>query len=150
LIEAPASETVDTSVHFVLDEGTQILIMVGPFLSRIAPDTMAARNCFILEETVPTFVTNRAVMGVVLHIPLDDIFSELHSLFVGGGYHHAVLRIRHAAHVHPLERSLYKLHRTQPARPHRAQGRMETKPWDHDPKLLSRIYDFGPYRNLYF
>ena len=61
-----------------------------------------------------------------------------------------VLRIRHAAHLHPFERPLYELHRAHPARPHRAQGRMETKPWDHDPKLLSRIYDFGPYRNLYF
>jgi hypothetical protein len=82
LIESPASPAMDTAVHFMLDKDAEVLITIGPFLSQVAPDPMAAGNGHILKETVPAFVADRAIMGMVHHQPLDHMLAKIDSLLM--------------------------------------------------------------------
>jgi hypothetical protein len=103
LIKSAASETVNTAVHFMLYERAQILIRVSALWPQITPEAVSARDGFILKEAVPPFVTDRAVVWVMEHEPLDDIFAKRHGLFVRGGNHHALLGIYHTAHLHAFD-----------------------------------------------
>ena len=92
----------DAAVHFVLYEGSQILIKIGALFIRIPTPSVAARHGFVLKQAVTAFIANGAVVGVVQHETLDDELSKGQRLRMGGGNHHAVLGRHHAAHVDSL------------------------------------------------
>ena len=96
------------------------------------------------------FVAHRAVQGVVQHEPLDDVFAEIHGLRVGGGDHHAVFGLHHAAHLHPFHRPLQELDGAHPAGAQRAQGRVVAEAGDHDPQALRGLEHVGALRDFDF
>jgi hypothetical protein len=150
LIETRAAIAVDTTIHLMLQQGAQILIGIGSLMPLKAPDTMSSGNCHILQQAVTAFITNRAIMGMVEHQPFDHMFAKVDRLIIGGRYDHAVLGISHAAHLNPFQGSLQKFNGTNTASTHGSQGRMITKPWDHNAKLFRGLDYLGPGGNFYF
>ena len=150
LIEPTASPAVDATIHFMLDKDAQILITISPLFSKIAPDPMAACNGHILEQTVAAFITDRAIMGMVHHEPLDHMLAEVDCLFIGRRNDHTVLGIDHAAHLHPFDRALQKLHRTHAAGADRSQAGMIAETRDDDAQPFGGLNHFHPFRNFYF
>ena len=132
LVVSRASITVNTTIHLMLNQRAQVLIRIRPLIAGITSDTMSAGDRHVLEQTLATFVANRAIMGVVEHQPFNDMFAKVHRLTVCGGHHHVVLGLDHATHLHPFKRSLQKFNGTHPTSTHRSQRRMIAKPGDHD------------------
>ena len=83
LIETTAPPAMDATIHFMLNKYAQILITISSLFSKIAPHTMTARYGHILKQTVASFVTDRAIMGMVHHEPLDHMLAEVHCLSIG-------------------------------------------------------------------
>ncbi len=79
--------------------------------------------------------------------PDDKPFDRL---IIGGRYDHAVLGINHAAHLDPFQGSFQKFYSTNAARTHGPQGRMITKPGNHDAQLFRGLDYLGPGYNFYF
>ena len=87
---------------------------------------------------------------MVQHQPFDNMFTEIHGLFIRGRYHHAVPGIDHTAHLHAFDRTLQKFYRTYPTGPDRPQGRVIAKPRNHDAQFFGGINHLGPCGNFYF
>jgi hypothetical protein len=83
LVETATSPAMDTPIHLVLDKDAQILVTVSPLFSKITSDAMATRYRHILEQTVATFVTDRAIMGMIHHEPLNDMLAKVDCFFIG-------------------------------------------------------------------
>jgi hypothetical protein len=150
LIESRTPVTVNTTIHFVLDQRTQILIPIGPLHPKISSDPVPARNRHVLEQTVAPFIANRAIMGVVKHEPFNHVLTKIHCLFVGGRYYHAILSIDHAAHLHALEGAFQKLHGADPAGAHRSQGGMVAEARNHDAQSFRGLNHLCSRWNFYF
>ena len=88
----------------VLDENTEILIMIGSLFSQIAPYPVASANGHILEQAVPAFIADGAIVRMVHHEPFDHVLSKIDGLFIRGRYDHAVRSVHHAAHLYPFDR----------------------------------------------
>jgi hypothetical protein len=150
LIKPTASPTVDTTIHLMLDQRAEVLVAIGPFFPQVAPDPMTPGNRQILKQTVPTFITDRAVMGMVHHQPFNHVFTEIDRFLVSRRYDHALLPIRHAAHLHPFDRAFKKLHRAHATGTNRSKGWMEAEPRDDDAQSGSSLDHLRPFRNFYF
>ncbi|HKY55507.1 MAG TPA: hypothetical protein VJM08_14415 [Anaerolineales bacterium] len=82
LIKPNTTVALDTSVHFVIDEGAQILISVRPLFESKSSVRVTRHNRHILEMARSSLVTNSAVVWMVCHQPFDDMFPKLHSFMV--------------------------------------------------------------------
>ena len=133
----------NAAVHFMLDQRTQILVRVGALEAPVAAKTVPAGNGQVLQQAVPAFVAHRTVVGMVEHEPFDDMPPKIHGFVIGGGNHHAVLGVDHAAHLNALDRPLRKGHGADPAGPHRSQGRVIAKARDHDAQPFGRLDHLG-------
>ena len=71
------------------------------------------------------------------------IAAELRRLGVGGGDHHPVLGLDHAAHLHALDRALHERHRAHPAGADRPQGGVVAEARDHDPEAFGGLDHLG-------
>ena len=109
---------------------------------------VAAGDGLVLQQAVAAFVAHRAIEGVVHHQPLDDVPAELHGLGVGGGDHHAVTGVFHAAHLDALHRPLQELDGAHAAGAEGAQAGVVAEPGDHDPQPFGGGDDLGPGRDL--
>ena len=143
LVVPRAAIALDAAVHFVLDQRSQVLVVVGALEAPVAAQAMATGNGQVLQQAVSAFVAHRAVVGMVEHEPFDDVPPEIHGFGIRGGNHHAVLGVDHAAHLDALDRSLRKGHGTDPAGPHRSQGRVIAEARDHDAQPFGRLDHLG-------
>jgi len=150
LIETPAPPALDTAVHLVLDEYPQVLIGVGSLLSEVAPDPMTSGHREILKQTMSPFITDRTVVGMVHHEPFNDMFAEIDCFFIGGRYCHAITGVNHATHLDPLDRTLKKLYRADPASANGSKTWVEAEPWDDNTQPRRSLYHLRPLLNLYF
>jgi hypothetical protein len=85
---------------------------------------------------------------MVEHQPLNDVLAKVGRFGIRGGHHHALLGLNHAAHLDALEWSVHEFYGTHPARPHRPQSRMITKPGYHNAQLRRGLNHRGFRRNL--
>jgi hypothetical protein len=138
----------DATVHFMLDKDAEILITIGPFLSQVASDPMAAGNGHILKEAVSAFITDRTVMGMVHHEPLDHMLAETDSLLMSGRYDHPVLGVDHAAHLNAFDRAVQEHHRTHAAGAHGPQAGMVAEAWNSYSELRSSLDHLHPLWNF--
>jgi hypothetical protein len=110
---------------------------------------MAAGNGHILKEAVSSFITDRAVMGVVHHEPLDHMLAEINSLLMSRRNDHSVLSVDHAAHLNAFDRAVQEHHRTHAACAHRPQASMVAETGNGDSQLrrsldhLHPLWDFN-------
>ena len=140
----------DAAIHFMLEQGTQILVGVSALSSHKSSNAMATGNGYILQQTMTAFIANRAIMGMMEHQPFNYILAKIDRFFISGGYHHAVLGLHHAAHLHPFKRPLQKFHGTHPASAHRSQSWMVTEPRNHDAELFRSFNHLGSRCNFNF
>jgi hypothetical protein len=77
LIKPAAPPTVNAAVHFVPDQWPKILILISSFFPQGAPDPMPSGHGHILEQTLPSLVADRAVVGMVHHKPFDDVPAKI-------------------------------------------------------------------------
>jgi hypothetical protein len=150
LIEPAASPTVDTPVHLVLNKDAKVLITIRPLLSKVVSDPMASCYGHVLKQTMPSFIADRAIVGMVHHEPFDDVFTEIDSFFIRRRYDHAIVSIHHAAHLDPFDRTFQKPHRTHSTGPDGSQTGMVAKPRDDDAEPRRCLNDFRPLLNFYF
>jgi hypothetical protein len=149
LIETTTSPAVDTTIHFVLDKDAQVLITISPLFPEIAPDSVAAGNRHVLEQTVAAFVADRTVVGMVHHEPFDHVPTEIDNLFVRGRYGHAIASVHHAAHLYPFDRAFQELHGTHPTGTDRPESLMVAESWDDDAQPCCGLDHFRSLVNLY-
>ena len=102
LIISGTAIAVNAAVHLMLNQGSQILIIISALRASISSYSVTAGDGHILEQAVSSFVTNRAIVGMIEHQPFNDGFSKLHGFFVRGGHDHAVLGLNHTAHLNTL------------------------------------------------
>jgi hypothetical protein len=133
----------------MLDKNTQVLIPISPLLAQVPSDPVTPGNGQGLQEAVPAFITDRAIMGVVHHEPLNHLSTEIDGLLIGGGNHQAIPGFDHTAHLDPFDRTV-TLHRADPAGPYGPQGRVVAEAGDDDTQPLGRLDDFHPVGDFYF
>ena len=145
LIETTAPPAMDATIHFMLNKDAQILITISSLFSKIAPHTMTARYGHILEQTVASFITNRTVMRMVHHEPLDHMLAEIDSLLMSGRNDHPVLSVDHAAHLNAFDRAIQKHHRTHAACAHGSEGGMVAETGNDDPQPRRSLDHLHPF-----
>ncbi len=150
LIKSAASPAVNTAIHLVLDKYPQVLIVVGPLLSEIAPESVASCNRQILGQTMSAFIADRAVMRMIHHQPFNHVFAEVDCLPVVRRDGHPIAGIHHAAHLNAFDRTFKKLHRAYPASTDRSETRMKAETGDGNPQPRRCLYHFRPLLYLYF
>ena len=144
LIVSPAAVAVNTTIHLMLDERTQVLIPVGPFLSQITPDPVAAGDGQILQQAVPAFIADRAIVGMVHHEPLDHLPAEIDRFAMGSRNHHPILCLHHTTHLHAFDGAFREHDRADAASPHGPQRRVLAEARDHDAQPFGRFDDLCP------
>jgi hypothetical protein len=82
LIETATSPAVDTTIHFVLDKDAQVLVTISPLFPEVASDSMASGYRHVLEQAMPAFVADGAIMGMVHHEPFDDVLAKIDGFFI--------------------------------------------------------------------
>src|SRR3546814_9378303 len=80
LIKTHTPVAMNAPVHFVIQEGTQVLVLVGALVESETTVIMPAHHGHVLEMAGSAFVTYRAIMGVVCHQPFDDACPEFYRL----------------------------------------------------------------------
>jgi hypothetical protein len=149
LVEPAAPPTMNAPVHFMLNQRSQVLIIIGALFTQITLDPVATGNGHVLKQAVSSLIADRAVKGMIQHKPLNYVPAEIYCFFIIRGHHHSVPGINHAAHLHSLDRTLYKFNRTNSTGAHRPKGRMIAKARNHDAQPFSRFDDFGAFGNVY-
>jgi hypothetical protein len=149
LVEPPAAITVNAAIHLMLNENTQVLIPEGSLLSRETPDPVSAGDGKGLEQTVPTFVADWAILRMVHHEPFHHLFAEIDGFLVHGGNYQAIPDLGHAAHLDPFDRA-FTLHRANPASSHRSQGRVIAEAGDNDAQSFGGLNDLHPLGGIDF
>ena len=120
----------DAAVHLVRDKRPQLLIIVGALGEAVAAEAVAGHYRHILQVTVTAFFTDRAIVRVVGHQPLDHAFTELLRFTVIDGDEGAVGCRGHTGHHQTaarIFRVLVLLYRTLAASADASQRRMPAK-----------------------
>ena len=124
----------DAAVHLVADKGPKVLVRPGALHARIATHGVTGHHGHVLEVALAAFLAHRAVVGMVLHQPFDDLAAEIRRerrgarrLAVRGADPdpQAILDGHHAGHLQPaaLVRFVPVLqHRAEAAGTDRAHG----------------------------
>jgi hypothetical protein len=81
-VEPQASVALNAAVHLVIDERTQILIIVSAFLEAEFPHCMAGHDSHVLEMAFAALIANWTIMGMICHQPLNYARAELLRLWV--------------------------------------------------------------------
>src|SRR5215831_16134471 len=71
-VESYAAVALDAPVHLVPNERAEILITMSPFRKPVATVDMPCHDRHVLQMTLPSFVTHRAVVGMIHHEQLND------------------------------------------------------------------------------
>ncbi|MNE12385.1 hypothetical protein D3C80_1051810 [compost metagenome] len=98
LVVAHAAIAGDAAVHLVVDEGAEILILVGALGEAVAAAVVARHHRHVLQVAGATLFAHRAVVGVVGHLPLHHRLAKLLRLFVLDGDIGAIGGGGHAGH----------------------------------------------------
>src|SRR5579872_7141708 len=70
-IETHTAVALDAAVHFVVHERSEILIVKGALLERIAAIVMTGHHGHVLQMTLSALIADRTVVGVVDHQPFN-------------------------------------------------------------------------------
>jgi len=103
-IEPNATIALDAPVHLVVDQRTEILVVIRAFVEAEAPVGVPRHHRHVLQVAFAPLITNGAVMRVIFHQELDDRFSERHRLGVGDRDARPVRGRGHARHDDPAAR----------------------------------------------
>ena len=98
LVVTDAAIAGDAAVHLVVDEGAQILILVGALGETVAAAVVARHHRHVLQVAGATLFAHRAVVGVVGHLPLHHRLAKLLRLFILDGDIGAIGGGGHAGH----------------------------------------------------
>ena len=71
-VKVYASVTLDAAIHLVVDKRPEVLILIGSLAAPVSAVGVASHHRHVLQVTLAPFVTDRAVVWVVEHEPLDD------------------------------------------------------------------------------
>ncbi len=137
LVVAHAAIAGDAAVHLVVDEGAQILILVGALGETVAAAVVAGHHRHVLQVAGATLFAHRAVVGVVGHLPLHHRLAELFRLFILDGDIGAIGGGGHAGHDQAaalVVGILILLHRTLAAGADATERRVPAKIGDVQPK----------------
>ena len=124
---AHAPVALNTSIHLVIYERTEILIVKRAFLVLVAPVDVTRHHGHILQVALAAFVTDRAVMRMALHQPFNHTRAEGHSVRMFNGEASSFRRGPQAGHDQPpalVLRTHEQLHGTLPASSDRTQCRV--------------------------
>ncbi len=80
LVKTDTAVTGDAPVHFMIDQGTEVLVAEGSFVEAVPPVIMTGHHRHILKVAFAAFVAGRTVVRMVGHQAFDDVGSELFSL----------------------------------------------------------------------
>ena len=138
-----AAVALDAAVHLVLHQGAQVLIEMGSLAPGIPALPMPPGHGHLLKQAVPPLIANRTIVGMVGHEPFDHAFPESDRFRIGGGYHHPVSHIDHAAHLNAGAVTLNHLDGADTAGAHRAQGGMVAEPGNHDAQAFGCVNHLG-------
>src|SRR6185437_11900931 len=75
-IESHTAVALDASVHLVPNERAEILITIRPFRKPVATVDMPSHDRHVLQMTLPSFVSHRAVVWMIHHQPFNDRRSK--------------------------------------------------------------------------
>ena len=135
-VVAHAAIAGDAAVHLVADEGAEVLVLPGSFATGVAAHGVAGHHGHVLEVALAALLAHRAVVGMVLHQPLDHLSAEVGRESAGArrlalgsadADTHAVLHRHQARHLQPSALVGFVLvldDRAQPAGAHRPHGRV--------------------------
>jgi hypothetical protein len=62
-----ASVTLDAAIHLVVDKRPEVLILIGSLAAPVPAAGMASHHRHVLQVTLTSFVTDRAVVWMVDH-----------------------------------------------------------------------------------
>ena len=97
-IKPHAAEAGDATIHLVVDEWPELLVVEGSLLTAVGAHGVAGHDCHVLEMTLTAFFTDGTVVRMVLHQPLDHRCSELARLIRRNRYPCAIAGRCHARH----------------------------------------------------
>jgi hypothetical protein len=72
-VKAHAPVALNTAIHLVVYEWTQVLVTVSAFPESITPVTVPGHDCHILEMAFTAFIADWAVMGMINHQPFNHL-----------------------------------------------------------------------------
>jgi hypothetical protein len=81
-IKTDTSVACDATVHLVINEGAQVLILEGPFLKAKSPISMSSHHGHVLKVAFTSFIANWTVVGVVDHEPFNDRCAKGFGLWI--------------------------------------------------------------------
>jgi hypothetical protein len=97
-VESDAAITGDTTIHFVVDERTEILITMRTLPKARSAIRMPGHDRHVLEVTFTALVAYGAIVRMIYHKPFNDASAQCRCLRVVNGNTHAVDGGRHTRH----------------------------------------------------
>ena len=97
-IEADATIAGNAAIHLMVDERSEILVVVRAFLEAEFTIVVTGHDGHVLQVTLAAFVANRAVVRVIDHQPFNNAGTELAGLGVVDGEAQTIRNRRHAGH----------------------------------------------------
>jgi hypothetical protein len=126
-IEPDAAVAGNAAVHFMVDEGTEVLVTVRAFFEARVAVIVPGHDRHILEVAFAAFVADRAVVRMIFHQEFRGARTEGLCLGIIHGDAHAFGQRGHAGHDDSAARVFFVLellHRALAACAHGVHGRV--------------------------